>query len=254
MEPGVFATWKKWLVCQDFCTVLRFPTVLKSMDFSLGVFQEIGDGKTFEPKFSVCSLTHMYNQTNIQAFTANLHILFGKFGFSKCKSCISIFGRFLLTSCARLWLCSCLFVLQESTWSPPSTAACTPAVSPSRCDHLTLRTSPPLCPRSRWLSRSGSNLVSQFLFESKHQHLLISVLNLTAVCQTYSVLSANSCCTGKKPPVFFFFCSLCLQVSHSACVMTTAVICKLLRSKEAMATVDIRNWPPVLDTGTVGTH
>lgn len=31
--------------------------------------------------------------------------------------------------------------------------------------------------------------------------------------------------------------------------MTTAVICKLLRSKEAMATVDIRNWPPVLDTG-----
>uniref|UniRef100_A0A673CU83 Uncharacterized protein n=1 Tax=Sphaeramia orbicularis TaxID=375764 RepID=A0A673CU83_9TELE len=35
---------------------------------------------------------------------------------------------------------------------------------------------------------------------------------------------------------------------HSACVMTTAVICKLLRSKEAMATVDIRNWPPVLDT------
>uniref|UniRef100_A0A8C6PN66 Disco interacting protein 2 homolog C n=1 Tax=Nothobranchius furzeri TaxID=105023 RepID=A0A8C6PN66_NOTFU len=37
-------------------------------------------------------------------------------------------------------------------------------------------------------------------------------------------------------------------VSHSSCVMTTAVICKLLRSKEAMATVDIRNWPPVLDT------
>lgn len=32
--------------------------------------------------------------------------------------------------------------------------------------------------------------------------------------------------------------------------MTTAVICKLLRSKEATATVDIRNWPPVLDTGT----
>lgn len=42
-----------------------------------------------------------------------------------------------------------------------------------------------------------------------------------------------------------------LQVSHSACVMTTAVICKLLRSKEATATVDIRNWPPVLDTGNV---
>ncbi len=43
--------------------------------------------------------------------------------------------------------------------------------------------------------------------------------------------------------------SVPLQVSHSACVMTTGVICKLLRSKEATATVDIRNWPPVLDTG-----
>ncbi|XP_025766108.1 disco-interacting protein 2 homolog C [Oreochromis niloticus] len=40
-----------------------------------------------------------------------------------------------------------------------------------------------------------------------------------------------------------------VEVSHSACVMTTAVICTLLRSKEAMATVDIRNWPPVLATG-----
>uniref|UniRef100_A0A8K9WNB3 DMAP1-binding domain-containing protein n=1 Tax=Oncorhynchus mykiss TaxID=8022 RepID=A0A8K9WNB3_ONCMY len=39
-----------------------------------------------------------------------------------------------------------------------------------------------------------------------------------------------------------------VEVSRSACVMTTAVICKLLRSKEAVATVDIRNWPPVLDT------
>uniref|UniRef100_A0AAX7SVN4 DMAP1-binding domain-containing protein n=1 Tax=Astatotilapia calliptera TaxID=8154 RepID=A0AAX7SVN4_ASTCA len=46
------------------------------------------------------------------------------------------------------------------------------------------------------------------------------------------------------PPRF----KLSLPVSHSVCVMTTAVICKLLRSKEAMATVDIRNWPPVLDT------
>lgn len=51
--------------------------------------------------------------------------------------------------------------------------------------------------------------------------------------------------TSPSPPS-----SVGLQVSHSACVMTTAVICKLLRSKEATATVDIRNWPPVLDTGT----
>uniref|UniRef100_A0A6Q2YB60 Disco-interacting protein 2 homolog Ca n=1 Tax=Esox lucius TaxID=8010 RepID=A0A6Q2YB60_ESOLU len=39
-----------------------------------------------------------------------------------------------------------------------------------------------------------------------------------------------------------------VEVSRSACVMTTAVICKLLRSKEASAAVDVRTWPPVLDT------
>uniref|UniRef100_A0A8C9REF2 Disco-interacting protein 2 homolog C n=1 Tax=Scleropages formosus TaxID=113540 RepID=A0A8C9REF2_SCLFO len=39
-----------------------------------------------------------------------------------------------------------------------------------------------------------------------------------------------------------------VEVSRSACVMTTQVICKLLRSKEALAAVDIRTWPPVLDT------
>lgn len=31
--------------------------------------------------------------------------------------------------------------------------------------------------------------------------------------------------------------------------MTTQLICKLLRSREAAAAVDIRTWPPVLDTG-----
>ncbi|XP_061094234.1 disco-interacting protein 2 homolog C isoform X5 [Conger conger] len=39
-----------------------------------------------------------------------------------------------------------------------------------------------------------------------------------------------------------------VEVSRSACVMTTQMICKLLRSKEALAAVDIRTWPPVLDT------
>ncbi|KPP64729.1 disco-interacting protein 2C-like, partial [Scleropages formosus] len=39
-----------------------------------------------------------------------------------------------------------------------------------------------------------------------------------------------------------------VEVSHSACVMTSQAICKLLRSKEATAAVDIRTWPPVLDT------
>ncbi|XP_072546743.1 disco-interacting protein 2 homolog C isoform X8 [Salminus brasiliensis] len=39
-----------------------------------------------------------------------------------------------------------------------------------------------------------------------------------------------------------------VEVSRSACVMTTQVICKLLKSKEASAAVDVRTWPPVLDT------
>uniref|UniRef100_A0A3Q1HY25 Disco interacting C n=1 Tax=Acanthochromis polyacanthus TaxID=80966 RepID=A0A3Q1HY25_9TELE len=39
-----------------------------------------------------------------------------------------------------------------------------------------------------------------------------------------------------------------VEVSRSVCVMTTQLICKLLRSKEASAVVDVRTWPPVLDT------
>uniref|UniRef100_A0A672RXQ8 Disco interacting C n=1 Tax=Sinocyclocheilus grahami TaxID=75366 RepID=A0A672RXQ8_SINGR len=35
---------------------------------------------------------------------------------------------------------------------------------------------------------------------------------------------------------------------RSACVMTSQVISKLLKSKEASAAVDVRTWPPVLDT------
>lgn len=45
---------------------------------------------------------------------------------------------------------------------------------------------------------------------------------------------------------------LCLlQVSKSACILTTQAIMKLLRSKEAAAAVDIKTWPTILDTGTV---
>ncbi|OXB66920.1 hypothetical protein ASZ78_017048 [Callipepla squamata] len=39
-----------------------------------------------------------------------------------------------------------------------------------------------------------------------------------------------------------------VEVSRSACLMTTQLICKLLRSREAAAAVDVRTWPPVLDT------
>ncbi|XP_069770807.1 disco-interacting protein 2 homolog C isoform X2 [Narcine bancroftii] len=39
-----------------------------------------------------------------------------------------------------------------------------------------------------------------------------------------------------------------VEVSRSACVMTSQFIVKLLRSREAGAAVDVRTWPPVLDT------
>ncbi|XP_008296076.1 disco-interacting protein 2 homolog C-like [Stegastes partitus] len=39
-----------------------------------------------------------------------------------------------------------------------------------------------------------------------------------------------------------------VEVSRSVCVMTSQLISKLLRSKEASAAVDVRTWPPVLDT------
>ncbi|GAA6099832.1 disco-interacting protein 2 homolog C isoform X1 [Tachysurus ichikawai] len=39
-----------------------------------------------------------------------------------------------------------------------------------------------------------------------------------------------------------------VEVSRSGCVMTTQAISKLLKSKEASAVVDLRSWPPVLDT------
>ncbi|XP_041928744.1 disco-interacting protein 2 homolog C-like isoform X2 [Alosa sapidissima] len=39
-----------------------------------------------------------------------------------------------------------------------------------------------------------------------------------------------------------------IEVSRSVCVMTSQSICKLLRSKEASAAVDIHSWPTILDT------
>lgn len=48
---------------------------------------------------------------------------------------------------------------------------------------------------------------------------------------------------------FFPFFVSAPQVSRSACLMTTQLICKLLRSREAAAAVDVRTWPLILDTG-----
>ncbi|CAG5866135.1 unnamed protein product [Menidia menidia] len=43
-----------------------------------------------------------------------------------------------------------------------------------------------------------------------------------------------------------------VEVSRSVCVMTTQGVARLLRSREAMAAVDVRSWPPVMDTGSFG--
>lgn len=63
----------------------------------------------------------------------------------------------------------------------------------------------------------------------------LSVVGLSAVCsRALSQLCPQPCA---------------LQVSKSACVLTTQAIMRLLRSKEAAATVDARTWPTILDTG-----
>uniref|UniRef100_A0A4X1T1H0 DMAP1-binding domain-containing protein n=1 Tax=Sus scrofa TaxID=9823 RepID=A0A4X1T1H0_PIG len=42
-----------------------------------------------------------------------------------------------------------------------------------------------------------------------------------------------------------------VEVSTSACVLTTQAIMRLLKSKEAAATVDVRTWPTILDTDDI---
>ncbi|XP_063286120.1 disco-interacting protein 2 homolog A isoform X3 [Pelobates fuscus] len=39
-----------------------------------------------------------------------------------------------------------------------------------------------------------------------------------------------------------------VEVSKSSCILTTQAIMRLLKSKEAAAAVDIKTWPPILDT------
>ncbi|KAB0398980.1 hypothetical protein E2I00_013218, partial [Balaenoptera physalus] len=41
------------------------------------------------------------------------------------------------------------------------------------------------------------------------------------------------------------------RVSKSACVLTTQAITRLLKSKEALAAVDVRTWPTILDTDDI---
>uniref|UniRef100_A0AAR2L522 DMAP1-binding domain-containing protein n=1 Tax=Pygocentrus nattereri TaxID=42514 RepID=A0AAR2L522_PYGNA len=41
-----------------------------------------------------------------------------------------------------------------------------------------------------------------------------------------------------------------IDVSKAACILTTQVLMKILRSKEAAASVNIKTWPIIIDTGT----
>lgn len=41
----------------------------------------------------------------------------------------------------------------------------------------------------------------------------------------------------------------CHQVSKAACILTTQNLMRILRSKEAAASVNIKTWPTIIDTG-----
>lgn len=82
-----------------------------------------------------------------------------------------------------------------------------------------------------------------------------SAVNLTRRFYWTACLEATLCrMTQRLKQSGVFFHRSLLQVSRSVCVMTTQLICKLLRSKEASAAVDVRTWPPVMDTGTSHTQ
>lgn len=41
-----------------------------------------------------------------------------------------------------------------------------------------------------------------------------------------------------------------VQVSKAACILTTQPLMRILRSREAAASVNIKTWPTIIDTGT----
>ena len=43
----------------------------------------------------------------------------------------------------------------------------------------------------------------------------------------------------------------CHQVSKAACILTTQNLTRTLRSKEAAASVNIKTWPVIIDTGKI---
>lgn len=40
-----------------------------------------------------------------------------------------------------------------------------------------------------------------------------------------------------------------LQVSKAACILTTQPLMRILRSREAAASVNVKTWPTIIDTG-----
>lgn len=44
-------------------------------------------------------------------------------------------------------------------------------------------------------------------------------------------------------------CSLVWQVSKAACILTTQPLMRILRSREAAASVNVKTWPTIIDTG-----
>lgn len=41
-----------------------------------------------------------------------------------------------------------------------------------------------------------------------------------------------------------------LKVSKAACILTTQPLMRILRSREAAASVNVKTWPTIIDTGT----
>lgn len=48
---------------------------------------------------------------------------------------------------------------------------------------------------------------------------------------------------------YFGLTDFVFQVSKAACILTTQHLMRILRSKEAAASVNIKTWPTIIDTG-----
>uniref|UniRef100_A0A8C2FGA1 Disco-interacting protein 2 homolog Bb n=1 Tax=Cyprinus carpio TaxID=7962 RepID=A0A8C2FGA1_CYPCA len=93
------------------------------------------------------------------------------------------------------------------------------------------------------MERSGINIGENvvLLYPPGKSHILCPPLRLHLFTPSF----------GCQPNTWFtFLASLSWfpQVSKAACILTTQVLTKILRSKEAAATVNIKTWPIIIDT------